>query len=79
MYIEQPLFEHHFLEVNWQCQIQQRRVSSAYFSRIDAVVERPHGLEVVLHPVLQLLGHRVQNREVFQIAPLKISNRFLVY
>ena len=78
MYIEQPLFEHQFLEVNCQCQIQQCRVSSSYFSRIDAVVERPHGLEVVLHPVLQLLRHRVQNREVFQIAPLKILNPLLV-
>lgn len=39
---------------------------------VDAVVERPHGLEVVLHPLLQLLGDLVQRQEVLQVSPLAL-------
>ena len=35
------------------------------------MVEGPHGLEVVLHPMLQLLRHGVQNREVLEVTPLQ--------
>lgn len=42
---------------------------------VDTVVERPHGLEVVLHPVLQLAGHLVQGQEVLQVPPLALVQR----
>ena len=38
-----------------------------YLDWIDAVVERPHGVEVVLHALLEVLRHRVQDGEVLQL------------
>ena len=39
---------------------------------IDAVVQGPHSLEIILHPLLQLLGHLVYAKKVFEIAPLAL-------
>ena len=38
-----------------------------YLDWIDTVVERPHGVEVVLHALLEVLRHRVQDGEVLQL------------
>ena len=39
---------------------------------IDAMVERPDSLKVILHPLLKLLGNLVQGKEVLQIPPLSL-------
>ena len=39
------------------------------------MVERPRGLEVVLHALLELLGHGVQNREVLEVPPFRLIDR----
>lgn len=49
--------------------------SANYLVYVDAVVQRPHGLEVVLHPVLELAGHLVQGQEVFEVPPLALVQR----
>ena len=37
---------------------------------VDALVEAPHGLEVVLHPLSQLLWDLIDGKEVLQVSPL---------
>ena len=39
---------------------------------VDAVVQRPHRLEIVLHPLLQFPGYLVQREEVLQVPPLDL-------
>lgn len=39
---------------------------------INTLVEAPHGLEVVLHPLPQLLWDLVQGEEVLQISPFRL-------
>jgi len=46
-----------------------------YLVYVDTVVQRPHGLEVVLHPVLELARHLVQRQEVLEVPPLALVQR----
>lgn len=46
-----------------------------YLLHVDPVVEGPHGLEVVLHALFELLGDLVQGQEVLQVSPLGLVER----
>lgn len=48
---------------------------SNYLVYVDTMVERPHGLKVILHPVLQLTGYLVQCQEVLEVSPLALVQR----
>lgn len=39
------------------------------------MIQRPRRLEVVLHPLLQLLGDLMQGEEVLQVTPLGVVER----
>jgi hypothetical protein len=47
--------------------LRKRKANLVY---VDAVVEGPDSLEVVLHPLLQLLRNLVQSEEVLKVPPL---------
>lgn len=49
--------------------------SRNYLVYVDAVVQRPHGLEVILHPVLEFARHLVQRQEVLEVPPLALVQR----
>jgi len=46
-----------------------------YLVNVNTVVQRPHSLEVVLHPVFELAGHLVQRQEVLEVPPLALVQR----
>jgi len=43
-----------------------------YLSDIDTAVERPRGLKVLLHPLLQRLRNMVCTEEVFEVSCLRL-------
>ena len=46
-----------------------------YLRRVDAVVDGPNGLEVVLHLLLKRLGYGVHRGELLQVTPLRVVLR----
>lgn len=50
-------------------------VTIAYLVQVYTVVQGPHRLEVILHPLLQLLGDLVESEEILQIPPFSVEQR----
>lgn len=46
-----------------------------YFVNVDAMIERPYCLEVILHPLLELLRYLVQREEILKVPPLGLVQR----
>lgn len=50
----------------------KKNIYMTYLVDIDTVIKWPRGLEVILHPLLELLGDLMESQEVFQIPPLGV-------
>ena len=47
-----------------------------YLGRVNAMIEWPHGLKVVLHPLLEIFGNCMEYREIFEVFPFSLVQRF---